>query len=299
MALNQDDQAAFERDGFVILRGVFTPEDLQPLKDEIDAALDQRAERLLADGTITDTHAGAPFERRFALLMAQSEEIQAGFDIPQLLGRAMFAQLRHPKLMDRIEPLLGGEISCSPIQHLRAKPPADMGGGRSYFNVPWHQDSAVTVPECDAVRMLTCWYPIGEATEEMGCMRLLPGVHTRGHIPHVAGPTGTTVHPDLLPDVEPVIAACGPGDVVVMSQFVPHHSTPNRSDRCRWSLDLRYFPTGETNGRPWMPDFVVRSRRDPASELRDYEEWCRRWREDCGEPSAPTHRVVEAESLRG
>jgi len=52
---------------------------------------------------------------------------------------------------------------------------------------------------------------------------------------------------------------------------------PNRSDHCRWSLDLRYQTTGHHTGRAAHPDFVVRSSSNPATVMADYEEWCRRW----------------------
>jgi phytanoyl-CoA hydroxylase len=65
--------------------------------------------------------------------------------------------------------------------------------------------------------------------------------------------------------------------VVLMSRFTPHRSTPNFSDQCRWSLDLRYQPTGQHTGRTGHPDFIARSHRDPASELSNYKEWCHRW----------------------
>ena len=77
--------------------------------------------------------------------------------------------------------------------------------------------------------------------------------------------------------IEALALECKRGDVVLMSRFTPHRSTPNYSDQCRWSLDLRYQTTGEHTGRTGHPDFIARSRRDPTSELTDYNEWCHRW----------------------
>jgi hypothetical protein len=44
----------------------------------------------------------------------------------------------------------------------------------------------------------------------------------------------------------------------------------------RWSIDLRYQPTGSPTGRPFHPEFIARSRR-PGAELIDHAEWSRRW----------------------
>ena len=73
------------------------------------------------------------------------------------------------------------------------------------------------------------------------------------------------------------------GDVLLMDKMVPHRSTANNTDTVRWSMDLRYQATGTPTGRPWQPDFVARSRANPESEFRDYEEWCRRWVEALAE----------------
>jgi predicted alpha/beta hydrolase family esterase len=42
-------------------------------------------------------------------------------------------------------------------------------------------------------------------------------------------------------------------------------------------MDLRYQKTGTPTGRPFHPEFVVRSREDPASVLTDHAAWCRMW----------------------
>jgi hypothetical protein len=203
--------------------------------------------------------------------------------------------LHHPRLLDALEAVLGPEISCNPIQHLRAKPPSRLSAGNGFFDVPWHQDSGVTLPEADRSPIFTCWIPIGRATNDMGCLRVLPGVHQRGHLPHVSSDYGTCIRPDALPQVEPVILECEAGDVVVMSQFTPHHSTPNRSDVCRWSLDMRYHVTGAPSGRPWYPEFVVRSRAHPERILSDYTVWDALWRRALEEnPDKYSHRLENA-----
>ena len=106
-------------------------------------------------------------------------------------------------------------------------------------------------------------------------MRLLP--KQSAHIPHESSEYGTRIPADLLPGDEPVVGECAEGEIVMMNQFVPHHSTLNRSTECRWSMDLRYQATGTPSARPWLPEFVVQSKADPGSEFRDYEAWCDMW----------------------
>ena len=69
------------------------------------------------------------------------------------------------------------------------------------------------------------------------------------------------------------------GDVLFMSKGTKHASLVNVSDGVRFSFDLRYNPTGQPTGRPWFPGFVARSRSNPETEVRDFDEWDRLWRE--------------------
>ena len=62
-----------------------------------------------------------------------------------------------------------------------------------------------------------------------------------------------------------------------MHRWTPHRSTPNFSAEVRWSLDLRYQKTGTPTGRPFHPEFVVRSHSHPKTQMGDYAEWCRLW----------------------
>lgn len=281
--LSADERAAFARDGYVIARGVLTAGDLSPVHAELSAAIDAKARTLHAAGQLADLHAQEPFDRRFGFLMAQNPAIQHGFDVNQLRGPALFRLLHTPRLLDAVEQLIGGEITCNPIQHVRAKPPqhqtADTNKG--YFSVPWHQDSGVNVAEADTSDILTTWVALVDVDENMGPVQVLPGVHCGGHLEHDQGDGyGTAIKAALLPRVAPVKCIMKAGDVLIMHRHCPHHSTPNRSDRCRWSLDLRYHVTGHNSGRPWQPEFVVRSRSATHPVMTDHATWDRMWR-DC------------------
>ena len=286
--------ASFRDEGVLVARNLVSEADLEPVRAELTAWIDQRARELQAKGVITDLHADAPFTRRFGLLMAQSAEIQQGFDVVPLFGQALFAFLHTKRMLDALEQLIGPELSLNPIHHIRAKPPQDQCSDqhKGYFSVPWHQDSGVTLAESDRSEIITTWLPLGDATEEMGCLQVLPGAHHLGHLTHAAVPGyGTSIKPSAMPDITPRKLPVRAGDVVFMHRHLPHHSTPNRSRDCRWSLDLRFQRTGDHNGRPWQPDFVVRSPR--GKPLADYGTWIKRWQETLANPdgSRIVHRV--------
>ena len=278
MKLTTEQIAQFNTHGVIIAREALTHDDLQPVIDELSAWIDERARVLRAEEQLADLHEDAPFATRYGLLFKQCPDIGREMDIMHYRGRAMFAFLRNENLLNLLESLLGPELTCNPIQHLRAKPPQayENRDSPSFHNAPWHQDAGVMMPEAEGSDVVTCWLPLAEATVETGCMEVLPGLVEAGYLRHLAA-GGTTIAPEAMPHVEPIPLECKRGDVVLMSRFTPHRSTPNYSGQCRWSLDLRYQPTGEHTGRTGHPDFVARSRRDPSSELTDHEEWCRLW----------------------
>lgn len=277
MALTTEQIRLFREEGVLAAEGILSEDDLGPVIAEYAALIDRKARALADAGKITDLHEGEPFARRAALLYAQSSEIVQGLDIMEARGKAVFAFLRNTHLLDAVESLIGPEITCNPIQHLRAKPPAAHAGeGTGFYNVPWHQDAGVTWEEADASDIVTCWMPLVDATVENGCMEAMPGAWKQGYLTHQAE-GGTTIRPDLLPAIPPRPMPVRKGGVIFMHRYTPHRSTPNYSDGVRWSLDLRYQPTGTPTGRPFHPDFVARSIANPEAVLTDHSEWSRRW----------------------
>lgn len=277
MSLCGDQVRAFREEGVLVAEGVLTEEDITPVICEYTDWIDRCARTLQVEGKITDLCEQEPFERRAACLYAQSPEITRDMDIMFARGPATFAFLRNQRLLDAVEALIGPEITCNPIQHIRAKPPAAVSTeGVGFYNVPWHQDAGVTWEEADASDILTCWIALTNADVENGCMEVIPGVSKQGYREHQSQ-GGTTIRPDLLPDTPPRAVPVRKGGIVFMHRYTPHRSTPNYSSSVRWSMDLRYQPTGQPTGRPFHPDFVARSRSHPETVLTDHSEWVRQW----------------------
>jgi phytanoyl-CoA hydroxylase len=274
MALTAQQVSFFNREGYLTAEHVVTDNDLAPVIAEYEAWIDTRANDLHSEGMLPDLHEGEPFDRRYALLAAQCSKMADGMDIMQARGRAMFAFLHNQRLLDAVECLVGPEITCNPIQHIRAKPPSAVETS-GYYNVPWHQDSAVTWEEADDSNIVTCWVAMVDATVENGCMEVIPYVFRQGYLEHHAGEGGTTIRPEVLPDVQSRAVPVKKGGVVFMHRCTPHRSTPNLTDRVRWSIDLRYQPTGQPSGRPFYPDFPVRSATENIQP--DYDLWVQRW----------------------
>lgn len=281
MKLTQNQIDQFQAEGYLVVKHALATNDLTPVLDEYAAYIDQRARELYAAGKLTQLYVDAPFEQRLARICRENSEIYPELDIMHRRGVAAFAFLHNPALLDLVADLVGPEITCSPIQHIRPKLPAGLTPrGSDPHVVHWHQDAGVTWAEADPYFILTVWLPLTPATVENGCLRLMPGVHQQGLLQHrTKRGLGTAIVPEALPHTKVVTLPLEPGSVLFMHKYTPHCSTRNNTDGVRWSMDIRYQQTGTPTGRPFHPAFVVRSMANPEAVLTDHAVWAQMWEE--------------------
>ena len=254
--------------------------------DEYADLLDWLSKEWHEQGKLTDTFEDLPFAERLTEVARESEgEYYNYFDIslpqssidadtPMHTGPRAFELLRNERLLDAVEMFIGPEIFCNPVQHTRIKPPVAVlpEGKRLHAGIamtPWHQDIGVVTEEADESDMLTVWLPVTEATEENGCLTVVPGSHRHGLDLHCVAPSGKMGIPDENISPDHIALPMKPGDVLFMTKYTQHGSLENVSDTIRWSFDLRYNPVGQATGRAWFPGFIARSRSNPDSELHD------------------------------
>jgi hypothetical protein len=295
-AVGMVDLAEFNENGFVVVDDVLDPHnDLDPIISEYSRVLDRLAHELHDQGAIESTYADLPFGRRAIEVFRASGSLHRqyfDFSLPEVVradtpiwtGPAVFNVLRNERILDIIESMIGGEIYSNPIQHVRIKvpehlAPRDEAGLPQESATPWHQDNGVQREEADDTEMITVWFPLLDAAVENGCLQVVPGSHRSGLLQHCPGHSGVQVPTRLFAADAALPLPIRRGSVIFMHRHTCHGSVPNVSDDVRWSFDLRYNPIGQPTGRGALPGFVARSRRDPASELRDPEAWTALWRD--------------------
>jgi hypothetical protein len=113
----------------------------------------------------------------------------------------------------------------------------------------WHQDSGYVVGNGgppDHAPYLTCWCPLDDSTEENGTVRLIPGSHRGGIVPHDRQ-SGTNDLVGAPAATEGVIVEARAGDVVAFSSLMLHATGANRSDRPRRVYLAQYTPEAMLN----------------------------------------------------
>ncbi|MGI8915895.1 MAG: phytanoyl-CoA dioxygenase family protein [Chloroflexota bacterium] len=289
----------FAEEGYLVVEDVLdVARDIDPVVAEYSALVDQLVASWQAEGKIASSYADLPFAQRLARVLSdtgakgyQPFDIslpQSGVteDTPIHLGPAVFALLTSPRLLDAVEQLIGPELLSNPIQHVRIKPPQHLLPpelrGSLVGQTDWHQDQGVALPEVDETTMLTVWLPITDATEENGCLCVVPRSHHGGLVTHCSAQKGGARHglhiPDALRGDNVVPVPIKRGGALFLSRRTMHASLQNESDGVRWSFDLRYQPIGQPTGRPVFPSFVVRSRQQPERAVTDWRTWADLWR---------------------
>ncbi|MCP5155864.1 MAG: phytanoyl-CoA dioxygenase family protein [Ectothiorhodospiraceae bacterium] len=199
--------------------------------------------------------------------------------------------IRHPRILDAVEDLIGPDIMCW-TTNWWIKP------AHSPSFVSWHQDSHYWGLDTD--RLVTVWVALSPATVESGCMRMIPGSHRGPDLPHRdtfhehnmltrGQEIAVDVDEDAAVDIE-----VGTGEAALFAFRIAHASHPNRSDDRRIALAIRYIPPDARQvAADWDSAALVRGR-DPFGHFEHEPEP----REDFDPIAVDFHRRAEEQQRR-
>ncbi|MEI2416879.1 phytanoyl-CoA dioxygenase family protein [Orrella sp. JC864] len=178
--------------------------------------------------------------------LIEDYERQSGHDANRTLkikGHLAFPALvelgRNPRILDAVQDLIGPNILL-----FGASIFAKDGGDPRY--VSWHQDSAYF--GLSPHEEVTAWVGLTDATEQNGCLRVLPGSHVGPDYRHeeTYAPDNMLAKGQSLLGIDESLAVSMP---VEAGQFSLHHertahsSLPNRSGGRRIGFAFFYIPT--------------------------------------------------------
>lgn len=159
--------------------------------------------------------------------------------MPNLYAPFVDEIIRSPKILDRVESLLGPDILCWECAFLTKEPHA-----KSFFS--WHQDAKYWGLE--PYDVLTAWVALSPSTRASGCMRVLPGSHAGG----IAAHKDTFAPNNMLSrgqeiqvevdEAKVVDIELPPGSMSLHHVKIAHGSDPNTADDRRIGLAIRYVP---------------------------------------------------------
>jgi hypothetical protein len=211
----------FWRDGFTVLEGVTSREDLDRISG-IMARLYERYPSLLLSQHARDLGVGPPGGTP---------------EIPEINHAARLEPELENTLTFRRCQELAAALLDSPVEHR-----FDHAIYKPGFNgqpTAWHQDGAYT--EDPAPSTVHFWVPTQDVTVEMGCMQFIPGSHREPLRPHHRLKPLPHVQALEAENVDPSRAVACPlraGDVTVHFWRTLHYTGPNLTPlpRLAWSI---------------------------------------------------------------
>lgn len=99
----------------------------------------------------------------------------------------------------------------------------------------WHQDSGYVVAyggPPDHAPYLTCWCPLDDATVDNGTVRVVPGSHLRGVVPHVKR-EGSNDLEAQVDEADSIAIEVPAGSIVAFSSRTLHATGANETDKPR------------------------------------------------------------------
>jgi hypothetical protein len=235
--------ARMQRDGYLFLRGLLPRADVAAVQQQVGAIArdagwlrrDQPIEAAMADpaGFCVDPD---PTYLRTLRQINRLEDYHA--------------LKHHPALIGLFERMLGGPILPHPRVLMRNIFPA-----REEFTTKAHQD----FPNVQGTtEVYTAWMPLIDCPMQVGPLQVAAGSHQSGVYDFsVAGGAGGIEITDPL-EGRWVSDGFTVGDVLVFHSMTVHKGLPNRSDRLRMSMDVRYqlvsepfnFDNANPDGQP-------------------------------------------------
>jgi ectoine hydroxylase-related dioxygenase (phytanoyl-CoA dioxygenase family) len=216
--LSNDERGQFNRMGFVLLRKVFTAQEMADVAAAIDPLEAKGEEWLRAQGG--------------RVAIATADVITFTTHLVRK-SRPLRAFAAHPAIKDICHDLIGPDVRLYWDQSVYKKTGLEQ-------EFPWHQDNGYTF--IDPQQYLTLWIPLVDVDAENGCPWIAPGRHLLGTLDHWTTPIGYK----CLEQVED--AVCVPaqaGDVLAFSSLAPHRTGPNlRKGSVRKAYILQYAPEG-------------------------------------------------------
>ena len=297
----------YQQDGYLVVKGALDPaSDIHPLREAYAELLNALARIYLIEAnskhikhfddmslperfaTMLGASRGTILHHLDPVLNIFSPTFRWRKDLPNARIPEMFHLMTNPKLLNILAELIGPEIAASPIYHFNMKLSSDhlkladqvaesVGADLSQegfytFQVGktgWHMDAISGIPDSHGDDIVNAWIPITHATEENGCLVVIPGSHKDG--------VKYRPYPDNL-DEQGITVPVEPGDIVFLANHVMHSSTSNTSkEDYRWAYNFRYLKVGQPSGRPFIPGFVARSHSAPETELTNPYIWSTMW----------------------
>lgn len=236
---NAETVESYQEHGYVVIENLIQPDAIEALSDRIreythgnrpPGGIVMQTEPRVERGELQVDHPGDGI-RKIEKLVQHDD---------------LFRDLAlNERLLGFVEQVLGPDLKLF-RNALLLKPPS-VGSPKGM-----HQDSPYWPIE--PMSLCQCWFALDDATEENGCLAVIPGSHKTGPQPHMHVTDDFVIDEQYYNPAEMVLAPVPAGSGVFFHSLLMHYSAPNRSDKWRRAIALAYMSsqsryTGNRDGK--------------------------------------------------
>lgn len=237
------EREAFEANGFHLIRGALSPEEVSRYRAALVDLLQTPADHPYDNRLLKATIPGANPTK------LNPRGIWAGFDLP-LFADVFWEFVYHPKITLSVAGLIGPDVNLYETSCV-SKVPGFPGTYRD-----WHQDTEYSDPQSNHYNVTVITY-LDDMDGQSGVTGVVPGTHKLGPLPHVVpkeeySSLAREVADKEQYDAQGLYQEVQAGDTLIFLGRLVHKSAPNYANEDKLSLAYNYvrkdtFDLGEIN----------------------------------------------------
>lgn len=234
--LSREEMDFYRENGYVLVRGLLSRDEAAFYRDEAHALINRLVE---ANAQVEATWESA----RGLVATAERTQLLHRHNV-EFYSAAFHKLLLDDRLTARAADCIGSENVQLHHSKLFIKPPEK---GSPF---PMHQDHPFFPHERHS--MIAAIVHFDDAPEEKGCLRMVPGSHLQGPLPHDKE-GGWHLPFERFPLEDSVLCPAEAGDVLFFSYLTIHGSGVNVSNEARTTLLIQMRDAAD---RPLQPEFA-------------------------------------------
>ncbi len=207
----------FSREGCVVVPGVFTPQEVQALRDQTDSYFDRRSE----------------IPPKFASYAMNAFVLRYCAELDPLYAACLTAG----PIPGLVEAVLGPQARFNALNVIRNEPGTAIS--------VWHVDDVLEfplppdIPRFDArIKMPVFWFTVQVALSDIDAVEHGPTQYVPGS--HYSGRKPISQETPCFEGVGPTDVLCKAGDIYFTNHQTWHRGAPNTSDRTRYVMQLQF-----------------------------------------------------------
>lgn len=223
--ITQNDVEFYKENGYLLVKGVFNQAEVEEMREAVDSTIKRAA--------AVNKDANAQWQGDFLPPEQLKKLVLKGFHDVHYHDASFMRAIIHPNMTAVLTKIIGPNVHLHHSKML-VKPPEN---GAAF---PMHQDYPYFPHALHT--MLAASVHLDKADEANGCLRVIPGSHKQGSLPHVGA---HYLNHKQYPISEGLPCPADAGDVLFFNYLTIHGSDANRSERTRRNVLFQYKDPGD------------------------------------------------------